>query len=70
MTHGAPRDDLTDLRTEFAGSGFRFGTIWASAGSGPDPRRLYARRGSVLLTAWNAAELRTKLRDELSPPRS
>ena len=66
MTHGAPHDDLADLRNEFAGSGFRFGTIWASAASGPDPRRLYARRDSVLLTAWNAAELRMKLRDELA----
>jgi hypothetical protein len=63
---GISRSDLDDLRTEFAGSGFRFGSIWASAGSGPDPRRLYARRDGVLLTAWNAAELRIKLRHELA----
>ena len=42
MTPGdAPRDDLADLRAEFAGSGFRFGVVWASAASGPDARRLY-----------------------------
>jgi hypothetical protein len=67
---GAHRDDLAGLRTEFAGSGLRFGTVWASAASGPDARRLYARRDGVLLTAWTAAELRIKLRNELAvrPP--
>ncbi len=67
MTPGdASHDDLADLRAEFAGSGFRFGSIWASAASGPDPRRLYARRDGVLLTAWTAPELRIKLRNELA----
>ena len=58
--------DLADLRTEFAGSGFTFGSVWASAAAGPDARRLYASRGSVLITSWTAAELRMRVRDELS----
>ena len=66
MTHGDTLDgDLADLRTEFAGSGFTFGSVWASAGSGPDARRLYASRVGVLITTWTAAELRMRVRDEL-----
>ena len=57
--------DLADLRKEFAGSGFTFGSVWASAGAGPDARRLYASRGSMLITSWTAAELRMRVRDEL-----
>jgi hypothetical protein len=57
--------DLADLRTEFAGTGFTFGTIWASAAAGPDARRLYASRPGTLITTWTAAELRMQLRDEL-----
>jgi hypothetical protein len=58
--------DLADLRAEFAGTGFTFGSVWASAAAGPDARRLYASRGSVLITSWTAAELRMRVRDELS----
>jgi hypothetical protein len=58
--------DLAGLREEFAGSGFTFGSIWASAAAGPDARRLYASRGGVLITSWTAAELRMRIRDELS----
>jgi hypothetical protein len=47
---------LADLRNEFAGSGFTFGTVWASAEAGPDARRLYASRDGVLITSWSAAE--------------
>jgi hypothetical protein len=57
--------DLADLRKEFGGSGFTFGSIWASAAAGPDARRLYASRGGVLITSWTAAELRMRVRDEL-----
>jgi hypothetical protein len=57
--------DLADLHTEFAGSGFTFGSVWASAATGPDARRLYASRGGVLITSWTAAELRIRVRDEL-----
>jgi hypothetical protein len=58
--------DLDGLRKEFAGSGFAFGSVWASAGTGPDARRLYASRDGVLITSWTAAELRIRIRDELS----
>jgi hypothetical protein len=57
--------DLADLRKEFAWSGFTFGSIWASAATGPDARRLYASREGMLITSWNAAELRMKIRHEL-----
>lgn len=56
---------VADLRNEFAGSGFTFGTVWASA-AGPGARRLYASRASVLITSWTAAELRTRLQEELA----
>ncbi len=66
MTPGDTLDgDLADLRTEFAGSGFTFGTVWASAAAGPDARRLYASRGGMLITSWTAAELRMRVRDEM-----
>jgi len=64
-TDEAISSDLADLRKEFAGSGFAFGSVWASAGAGPDARRLYASRDGVLITSWTAAELRMKIRDEL-----
>lgn len=54
-----PASDLSQLREEFPD--WRFGTVWASAASGPDRRRLWARRGSVLLSAWNAAGLRASI---------
>lgn len=57
------RSDLADLRKEFAGSGFTFGSVWASAGAWPDARRLYASRGGVLITSWTAAELRMRIRE-------
>ena len=67
MTPGeAISGDLADLRKEFSGSGFTFGSVWASAGTGPDARRLYASRDGVLITSWTAAELRMKIRHELS----
>jgi hypothetical protein len=61
--------DLAGLRREFEGSGWRFSSVWASAGTGPDARRLTATRGTVLLTAWTGAELRMKIRaEERQPP--
>lgn len=57
---------LAGLRREFAGSGFTFGTVWASASPRPGTRRLYASRESVLITAWTAAELRARLQEELA----
>src|SRR5260370_34404189 len=57
---------LADLRDEFAGSGFQFGRVWASAAATPGARRLYASRGGMLFTAWTAAELRPRLQEELA----
>lgn len=53
MTEG---NDLTRLREEYPQ--WRFGTVWATAASGPDRRRVWARNGDVLVTAWTAPELR------------
>jgi hypothetical protein len=57
---------LAELRAEFAGTGFTFGTVWASAAADPDARRLYASRAGVLITSWTAAELRNRLHEELA----
>lgn len=65
MTDEAMSSDLADLREEFEGSGFTFGSVWASAGAGPDARRLFASRGTLLITSWSAAELRVRIREEL-----
>jgi hypothetical protein len=55
-------DDLAQLREEFPA--WRFGTVWASAASGPDARRLWACKGTVLLTNWDAAGLRMAINAE------
>ena len=65
MTDDAMSGDLADLRKEFEGSGFTFGSVWASAGTGPDARRLYASQGTLLITSWSAAELRMRIREEI-----
>jgi hypothetical protein len=65
MTDEAIGGDLAGLRQEFEGSGFTFGSVWASAGAGPDARRLFASHGTMLITAWNAAELRLRIREEM-----
>ena len=65
MTDEAISNDLADLRKEFEGSGFIFGSVWASAGAGPDARRLFASHGTLLITSWNAAELRMRIREEM-----
>lgn len=51
--------DLDQLREQYPE--WRFGSVWASACSGPDRRRLTAYRDGVLLTAWSAAGLREKI---------
>jgi hypothetical protein len=56
--------DIAALREEFPT--WNFGTIWCSAASGPDARRLYAGKGVILLTAWTAAELAMSIRHEES----
>jgi hypothetical protein len=65
MTDEAIGSDLAGLRQEFEGSGFTFGSVWASAGAGPDARRLFASHGTLLITAWNAAELRMRIHEEM-----
>jgi hypothetical protein len=52
-----PPDDIQRLQEQFGDQGWRFGTVWASAASGPDKRRLYAARDTTLITAWTAEEL-------------
>jgi hypothetical protein len=56
------RSDVDELREQFPD--WRFGTVWASAASGPDKRRLYATRRGVTLTAWNRFELAADIRRE------
>jgi hypothetical protein len=56
------RSDLDELRDEFPAWGF--GSVWASAATRADWRRLTASRYGILLTAWNAAELAGKIRWE------
>jgi hypothetical protein len=65
VTDDAITDDLAGLREEFEGSGFTFSSVWVSAGAGPDARRLFASRGTLLITSWSAAELRMRIREEM-----
>jgi hypothetical protein len=55
-------DDLARLREEHPG--WNFGSVWATANSGPDQRRIWASRDGILLSAWNAAELSRDIRRE------
>jgi hypothetical protein len=55
-------DDLQQLREEFPG--WRIGSVWATAASGPDVRRLWASRDGITVSAWNAAELAADIRRE------
>ena len=36
---------------------WRIGSVWASAGSGPDSRRLTASRDGIQVHAWTAEQL-------------
>ena len=53
-------DDLTKLRRDHPA--WKFGSVWATAASGPDARRLWASRDGVRLSAWTAAELARDIR--------
>jgi hypothetical protein len=55
-------DDVAKLRQDHPG--WMISTVWATAASGPDARRLTATRDGVLLTAWTAAELARDIRRE------
>jgi hypothetical protein len=59
-----PHGDIQRLKEQFGDQGWRFGTVWASAASGPDQRRLYAARGTTLITAWTAGELALLIQHE------
>jgi hypothetical protein len=52
-------DDLAKLRADYPG--WTFGSVWATAASGPDSRRLWASRDGMLLSAWTAAELASSI---------
>jgi hypothetical protein len=55
-------DDIARLRREHPG--WTFGTVWATATSGPDRRRVWAMRDGILLSAWTAADLAADIRRE------
>ena len=63
-TAAPPPSDIERLQGQFGDQGWRFGSVWATAASGPDRRRLYATRDTTLLTAWTEAELAIKIRQE------
>jgi hypothetical protein len=52
-------DDLARLRERYPL--WQFGSIWATAATGPDARRLWASRDGVQVHAWNAGELAAKI---------
>jgi hypothetical protein len=62
MRAGAPQSDLDKLHEDFPE--WRFGSVWASAASGPDARRIYATKDGRLITAWTAAQLAAAIRGE------
>jgi hypothetical protein len=53
-------NDVQSLREQFPG--WTFGTVWASAASGPDARRIWASKDGFLLSAWDGR--RTRRRDQ------
>lgn len=55
-------DDLDRLREQFPG--WQIGSVWATAATGPDVRRVTATKDGMLLSAWNAAELAADIRRE------
>lgn len=61
------RTDLDILRQDYPG--WQFGSVWATAASGPDARRIYATKDGRLITAWTAAQLAAAIRgDERDGP--
>ena len=60
-----PRPPLTDIdRLKQDHPGWFIGSVWASAASGPDARRLVATRNGIQVHAWTAAELSRLIRHE------
>jgi hypothetical protein len=62
MRTGEPQSDLDKLHEDFPD--WQFGSVWASAATGPDARRIYATRDGRLITAWTAAQLAAAIRGE------
>ena len=56
------QSDIAELQVEFPD--WVIDSVWASAGAGPDARRLTARQGTILITAWTKAELAISIRAE------
>lgn len=50
-----PAEDIAQLKQDHLG--WEIGSVWASAASGPDARRLVAMRDGIQVHAWTAAEL-------------
>jgi hypothetical protein len=42
-------------------------TVWATHAADPDARRLIAWQGLLIVSAWDAAELATKIEHEQGP---
>ena len=63
-------DDVAKLQREHPD--WQISTVWATAATGPDARRLMAYRYTdhrrVLLTAWTEAELSARIREEEEGP--
>lgn len=57
---------IAELEHLFAGRGWRFGSVWQSAASGPDAKNLTAARDGVLLAAPDVPTLAEKIRREES----
>lgn len=56
------QSDIAELQALFPD--WVISSVWCSAASRPDYRRLTARRGTILLTAWNKTELAISIRHE------
>lgn len=60
MGESSQPDDLAQLRHEFPE--WTFGVVWVTANSAPDMRRVWASRGAVFLSAWDAINLAADIR--------
>ena len=50
-----PVNDIHQLQQDHPS--WAIGSVWASAGNGPDARRLVAMRDGIQVHAWTAAQL-------------
>lgn len=53
------RGDIERLRETYPA--WAIGSLWTSAASGPDHRKLWATRGSVTVEAWTTAGLSERI---------